>query len=82
MNEQKESICKHCGQEFKQKQGSGYRRQSYCSDACRVSYWRQQDSLKRQAAHGLLDATICEHCGRGFRDAFGYGYRRKYCSDQ
>ena len=82
MKEQSEKHCKHCGQEFGKGQGKGGQQRHYCSEACRVAYWRHQDSLRRQAAHEELEEKICPSCGKGFRDAFGYGYRSKYCSEQ
>jgi len=80
MNEKIKGVCKHCGQEFEQKRGSGYRPQSYCSDECRVEYHRQQIHLRRLAAHEQKPEKNCPNCGRRFREEFGRGHRQKFCS--
>ena len=79
MKEQSERHCKHCGQELEKGQGKGGQQRYYCSDACRVMYWRQQDSLRREAERWQQEEKVCPNCGKRFREAPGYGHR-KYCS--
>ena len=80
MNEKKESVCKHCRQVFEREKGKGGQQRRYCSDACRVAYWRRQDSLRRQATRSQQEEKVCPNCGKRFHDAPGYGHR-KYCCE-
>ena len=60
-------VCLRCGQTIVQI--SGRKRRLFCSDACRVAYWRKQAKPKAQLRR-------CLNCGRLL---LGNDSRRKYC---
>ena len=64
--------CKHCGKPVPQNKGR--KEKKFCSDACRMAWWNNnQDSVNRKAYYSLT----CEHCGKEFES---YGNKnRKYC---
>jgi len=67
------SLCLDCNKRLKQ--ATGHRQKKYCSDKCRMNYWKShKDEIKRS-----LDYSVeCSHCHRVF---FTYqSLNRKYCS--
>lgn len=72
------SICPICGRQLKQPEGKG-RRRRFCSDACRMKWWKNHPSEK---GHDIARIRVyrCRGCGNLFR---GYGSaERKYCSHE
>ena len=82
MNEKIERTCKGCGKTFAQDSKKPGNKYLYCSERCRISYWRRQDHDMRVAAHELLEDKACLNCGKQFRAEFGHGDRQKFCGDQ
>lgn len=67
-----ENLCAQCGLPLVQT--SGKRMKRFCSDACRMAWWRAHPSLLNRK--GFYDLT-CSYCGDSFKS---YGNpRRKYC---
>jgi endogenous inhibitor of DNA gyrase (YacG/DUF329 family) len=66
-------VCAHCGKPVHQTAGRKEKR--FCSDGCRMAWWREHpERLNRKAAYRL----VCAGCGKPFES---YGNRnRKYCS--
>jgi len=81
MVEKIERNCKNCGKAFTQAAKRVGQKYLYCSEKCRIAYWRREDSRQLQEAHEAVAEKTCPNCGKEFRNTFGYGYR-KYCSDQ
>lgn len=53
----------------------GKRKKRFCSDKCRMEWWRtHQDKLNKKAVYAFL----CQNCGKAF-NAYGNS-KRKYCS--
>ena len=70
---ERDTACRQCGAELHHRQGSKARK--FCSDTCRLAWWRQHPYLLQRAAIYKID---CAHCGRTFES---YGNKgRKYCS--
>ena len=60
------NFCKHCGKEITQTEGK--RRKEFCSDSCRIKWWKLNKGVKNK----------CLHCGTSFISA--KSYNQKYCS--
>ena len=65
-------YCRNCGVPILQV--AGWKRRSFCSEACRRTWWsiHRNDGNKKTAAQ-----TKCAFCGRAFEDYART--RRKYC---
>ena len=61
-------VCLRCGKPVIRIPGRKKRR--FCSEACRVAYWRTQ-------AHCDGERTLCAGCGKPLQ---GHDRRRKFCS--
>ena len=71
-NEMPENICKQCGIPLIQPKGA--REKKFCSDKCRMLWWKIHNSeIKKKAVYDFK----CESCGRIFQ-AYGNSHR-KYC---
>jgi endogenous inhibitor of DNA gyrase (YacG/DUF329 family) len=68
-----EGSCENCGKPLEHTAGAKHRR--FCSDKCRLAWWKDNRSrLNRKAVYQLK----CVHCGGDFES---YGNKeRKYCS--
>lgn len=72
-NEDNKDTCKHCGKKLRQI--SNRKPKTFCNDACRLAWWREnRDRMDKKAVYWLT----CTHCGRVF-DSYG-NKKRKYCS--
>ncbi len=71
---EQENTCPTCGESILP-QGTGRKQRRFCSDACRMAWWKgHQDEINRQAYYPMT----CQHCGKEF---MSYGNKnRKYCS--
>lgn len=66
-------LCRQCGKPLIQTPHKRVKR--YCSDHCRMMWWKENDSeLKRKAYYHL----VCQHCGIVF-ESYGNSHR-KFCS--
>ena len=66
-------TCKQCGKQIKEL--AGRKPRTFCSDACRVSWWNSHlECVNRKAIYQFT----CQHCGTSF-SAYGNS-SRKYCS--
>ena len=66
------TFCPQCGQPVPEMR---FKPRRFCSDACRVQYWRQHpDEMKK---HSSVESR-CQQCGKQFFDYASRG--RKYCS--
>lgn len=71
-------VCPICGKPLKEYSGRG-RRRRFCSDHCRMEWWKNRPSEK---GHDITRIRVyrCAECGKLFR---GYGSaERKYCSHE
>ena len=64
--------CKQCGQPYIQREKT--KKRLFCSDACRLTWWKlHPDQMRRKAFYNLT----CAHCGQPFQS---YGdCERQYC---
>lgn len=65
-------ACRQCGKHIEQIPGRKAKR--FCSDACRMKWWRAHDG---QMAHRNTRMVICPGCGTSF-EVYG-AHPRKYC---
>jgi len=66
-------LCRHCGKPLIQTPHKKVKR--YCSDLCRMSWWKENDNhLNKKAFYRI----VCQHCGTVF-ESYGNA-NRKYCS--
>lgn len=67
------NCCSHCG--AKLKQSTGKKQKRFCSDQCRMAWWKAHpEALQRKAIYSI----VCAHCQESFES---YGNKnRKYCS--
>jgi endogenous inhibitor of DNA gyrase (YacG/DUF329 family) len=66
-------VCACCGKPLTHTPGAKKKR--FCSDECRLSWWRSHpEALKRKAVYRFT----CPVCGEAF-EAYGNAHRR-YCS--
>lgn len=66
-------LCRECGKQLVQLPHK--RRKRYCSDKCRMAWWKKNDTqLNRKAFYQI----VCQHCGTEF-ESYGNA-KRKYCS--
>ncbi len=68
-------FCKKCGKKLTQSVGA--KQKSFCSDECRLSWWKDHpEKVKRKAYYELT----CAYCQKAF---YSYGNKnRKYCSHE
>jgi len=67
------ALCRNCGKPVSQTPHK--RKKVYCSDKCRMAWWRAHpEDLKRTAFYQIT----CRHCGRAF-ESYGNA-QRKFCS--
>lgn len=68
-------FCKKCGKKLTQTEGA--KQKSFCSDECRLSWWKDHpEKVKRKAYYELT----CAYCRKAFHS---YGNKnRKYCSHE
>lgn len=67
------SFCRECGKEVPLLHG--HRRRKFCSDECRMEWWKAHRNLVKRKT---LKAFQCAHCGKTF-----YKYpaqKQRYCS--
>jgi endogenous inhibitor of DNA gyrase (YacG/DUF329 family) len=71
--EAESGVCAHCGKPVCQTVGRKKKR--FCSDGCRMAWWKEHpERLNRKAVYRL----VCAGCGKSFES---YGNKgRKYCS--
>lgn len=67
------ALCKQCGAPIRSRKR--YRPREFCSDKCRVTWWRNHNSRTYEKSVYRL---ICRHCGTAF-ESIG-NRKRKYCS--
>ena len=68
----KYEICQQCGSPVKQTPHK--RSKKFCSDACRMAWWKvHPEQIQRKVYH-----LTCAWCGKTF-DSIGNG-KRQYCS--
>lgn len=68
-------LCMQCENKIRQKERG--RTKKFCSDACRHSWWNDNQD-KRSKNNIAIYQYTCAHCGRQFSS---YGNKhRKYCS--
>lgn len=68
-----EPTCRNCG--VRVEQTPHKRPKLYCSDQCRMAWWkRNRDKLNKRAYYHI----VCQHCGKEF-DSYGDA-ARKFCS--
>jgi IS30 family transposase len=67
------AVCQNCGRTMAQRPGRKPKR--FCSDACRMAWWKAHpERLSRKAVYAL----VCAGCGKPFES---YGNKGcKYCS--
>ena len=66
-------YCKQCGNQFSP--SSQQKTKRFCSDQCRMKWWRMHPDMINKKAKYLL---VCSCCGCSFES---YGNKnRKYCS--
>lgn len=71
--EQEEKCCLQCG--AKVEQPPHRKEKKFCSDKCRMAWWKAHpEQLNRKAIYHL----VCVRCGQPF-ESYGNGHR-KYCS--
>ncbi len=69
--EKQQHSCKNCGVLLKQT--SGHRQRIFCSDRCRIKWWRSNE-----ATHKINNKAVCLTCGKEF--IYHESRVRKYCS--
>lgn len=67
------SSCEQCGRNIDQAPGRKVKR--FCSDACRMKWWRGH---KAQMAHRVSHTIVCSGCGARF-EVYGRDERRYCC---
>lgn len=68
-----QNLCRQCGVAVIQPKG--VRKKIFCSDECRMLWWKQHnDEIKKNAVYDFK----CKGCGKHFQ-AYGNNHR-KYCS--
>ncbi|CQR75080.1 helix-turn-helix domain-containing protein [Sporomusa ovata] len=72
---EKNALCLHCKNPIRQKQYG--RRKRFCSDACRYTWWNENQDKRSKKPAAIYQYT-CQNCGRKF-SAYG-NKQRKYCS--
>ena len=71
--QQEEKVCLQCG--AKVEQPPHRKEKKFCSDKCRLAWWKAHpEQLNRKAIYHL----VCANCGQSF-DSYGNS-RRNYCS--
>lgn len=66
-------VCPQCGKAVPQNKGRKEKR--FCSDKCRMGWWRSHQAEMDKKAYYTL---VCQQCGKEF---VSYGNRgRKFCS--
>jgi len=66
-------LCRYCGKPLHHTPHK--KRKRYCSDKCRMAWWKDNNSkLNKQAFYHI----ICQNCGTTF-DSYGNA-KRKFCS--
>ena len=65
------NACKNCGKPITVKEKCKPRQ--FCSDTCRISWWRQHTKSKKTVYH-----LICEACGKEF--TCNGNRKQRYCS--
>lgn len=66
-------VCTNCGCPLVHTQGA--KRKRFCSDGCRMTWWKAHpEAVNRKAVYRY----VCPICGRSF-EAYGNAHR-KYCS--
>jgi endogenous inhibitor of DNA gyrase (YacG/DUF329 family) len=70
---EKKKRCRNCRAPLSQKHGGKPR--AFCSDECRIAWWKKHpEEINRKAYYSLT----CAYCGKSFES---YGHKeRKYCS--
>ena len=63
--------CKFCGVPIKQT--TGHRQRIFCSDKCRIKWWRQNSTN-----HAINNKAVCLVCNKEF--VYHESRIRKYCS--
>jgi IS30 family transposase len=68
-------VCRQCGKSLVS--ASGKKQKKFCSDKCRLDWWKAHpEQICRKAIYIL----VCSHCGMKFES---YGNRaRKFCSHE
>ena len=66
-------LCLHCNKKLKQTKG--HRQKKYCSDECRMSYWKSNKAEFNRKPEYLVE---CFHCHTSFSTY--QSLKRKYCS--
>lgn len=69
----KESACKNCGLPLKQT--AGHRQKTFCSDKCRMEWWKQNKNLLKE---DKMVVSVCPVCGKEIKSY--PSKNRKYCS--
>lgn len=69
-----EGICPECGKHVEQP--SRGRRRTFCSEACRRTWWNKHGILSRRS-DDVTHHVRCKCCGKEF---IAYRPGRKYCS--
>lgn len=69
--EQHVDRCKCCGLVIKQT--AGHRQRLFCSDKCRIRWWRQNSTN-----HAINNKAVCLMCNKEF--VYHESRIRKYCS--
>ena len=73
-NNESDGCCPYCHKTIEQRNKSKPRR--FCSDECRLAWWKEHPECKRKKA---LYTIICAECGKEF---ISYGNaNRKYCRE-
>lgn len=73
MTERSEDLCRFCKTPIVQQKGT--RQKKFCSDVCRMKWWKSHGcDVKRKAVYSFQ----CACCGKAF-EAYGNNHR-KYCS--
>jgi len=67
------TICRNCGEHIEQ--NPKRKKKLYCSDKCRLIWWRMHPELLNRKA---IYEYLCLECGKAFQ-AYGNA-NRKYCS--
>lgn len=66
-------TCRHCGKRVEQTPHK--RRKLYCSDQCRMAWWKEnRDKMNKQAFYRIT----CQYCGKQL-EVYGDA-SRKFCS--
>ena len=69
------NVCKLCGKELVFMKGK--KQKKYCSDACRMKWWKNnQDKMNRK----VFSIHLCKCCEREFTSYAND--KRKYCSHE